>query len=195
MKAIESKIKEAREYIESISRGYDYKNILCLNIKIYNWVDYEEVKKELAKKYHIELLNEINFEENFENFEEWNIDLFFEDARGLFGTKDVYQYWRSGGWLWIQDYITEQLEEMEHDLNSEYFEYYENKKEMHKSKLWEEIQKIKENFEILKSQKDYYSENIQSLFIEYIEENVIFWEMERVKENAEKYKNLLLKIS
>ena len=70
MKTIESKIKEAREYIESISRGYDYKNILCLNIKIYNWVDYEEVKKELAKKYHIELLNEINFEENFENFEE-----------------------------------------------------------------------------------------------------------------------------
>ena len=84
---------------------------------------------------------------------------------------------------------------MEHDLNSEYFEYYENKKEMHKSKLWEEIQKIKENFEILKSQKDYYSENIQSLFIEYIEENVLPWEMERVKRKAEKYKNLLLKIS
>ena len=51
MKAIESKITEAKDYINSITRSYNYKNILCLNIKVYNWVDFEEVKKELAKKY------------------------------------------------------------------------------------------------------------------------------------------------
>ena len=84
MKSIESKITEAKDYINSITRSYNYKNILCLNIKVYNWVDFDEIKKELSQKYPIELLNEINFEKYFEYFFDINTDMFFEDARELF---------------------------------------------------------------------------------------------------------------
>ena len=84
---------------------------------------------------------------------------------------------------------------MEIDLNSEVFEYFENKTEMNKATVWQEIEKIKTSFETLKEIKEDFEKNIYAYFKDDIIGNVIDWKIEEVKTNAEKYKNLLLKIS
>lgn len=194
MQSIQSKIKNAREYIDPITRWYNYTNILCLNIKIYSWVDFDKLKTELSQKYPTELLNEVDFESEFDSFFEWEASFFFSEARELLWTREVYQYWRSGGWLWMKDTVGSQLDDMEYDLENWPY-YFDSKRDMHKDDVWDEIEKIKTSFQTLKDMKENFEENIYYYFRDHITENIIDWKIDEVKIKAEKYNNLLLKLA
>jgi galactitol-specific phosphotransferase system IIB component len=194
MESIETKLEQAKNWLEENIRGYNYNAVLCTNIKVYSYIDIEDIKEKLCKKYHKDIIEEINFEKEYEFFEEMSIDLLFEDAREALGTKEVYQYGRSGGWLGSVELckeIREALDEIESDLYDGEFSYFESKREMHKAQVFKDIERIKKAFEDIKKQVQYYSNNLTELFIEYIEYNVMDSVIDDIKAKNVKYNTLI----
>ena len=188
MKNINDKIEVLKNFLENNKR-YTFRDWveLILNIKWDFWINYDDAKNILNKKYTMELLNEIDFNNEYDLFFDFTVNDFFEYAKELlleaWIDNNIYSTGRSWGYLWINwlyREIESVIENIEWDIESinnkdSYFYYWDTKKILHKVADWYiwTIKDIEKVFKKLIDNKKDFEKNKLDYFIDFLENNVL----------------------